>query len=194
MTIILDYIDIVNDTVNSHEYKPAEDPTLFKSEHRNRVNLGPNWLEELKAKSDEWSIQYLCAYKLCRIECAFWGCQSRVEKLITDSVLRNMILMSHRQAWCWQDEYANLTIDDVRQLETETQLYLTMKMRNEPITDSTITNFNNLKNKRLSKDFKKENSKDQLVPGEFNISKLKNSKIETTKIESHAKRCNWIFL
>jgi hypothetical protein len=73
----------------------------------------------------------MCAYKVCKIECAFWGCQSRVEKIISESVLRTMILMSHRQAWCWQDEYADLTMDDVRKLEHETQLYLNAKMRND---------------------------------------------------------------
>lgn len=88
----------------------------------------------------------MCVYKLCRIECAFWGCQSRVEKLISESVLRHTILITHRQAWCWQDEYTHLTIDDVRRLEAETQRYLSMKMKNEENTDiyandsNTITN------------------------------------------------------
>ncbi len=77
----------------------------------------------------------MCVYKLCRIECAFWGCQSRVEKLISESVLRHTILITHRQAWCWQDEYTQLTIEDVRRLEAETQRYLDMKMKNGPSPD-----------------------------------------------------------
>jgi hypothetical protein len=73
----------------------------------------------------------MCSYKLCRIECAIWGCQSRLEKSISESVLRHMILTSHRQAWCWQDEYVDLSMELVRQLEAETQAYLIAKMRND---------------------------------------------------------------
>lgn len=35
---------------------------------------------------------------------------------------------AHRQAWCWQDEWYGLTIEDIRQLELETQLALARKM------------------------------------------------------------------
>lgn len=91
----------------------------------------------------------MCAYKLCRIECAFWGCQSRVEKLISESVLRHTILMSHRQAWCWQDEYVDLSMDDVRQLEAETQRYLTMKMKNSEFTQS-ISSLRGDKNSKMN--------------------------------------------
>jgi len=38
------------------------------------------------------------------------------------------MLRAHRQAWCWQDEYYGLTIDDIRRLERETQLALQEKM------------------------------------------------------------------
>jgi len=38
------------------------------------------------------------------------------------------MLRAHRQAWCWQDEYHGLTIDDIRRLERETQLALQEKM------------------------------------------------------------------
>lgn len=38
------------------------------------------------------------------------------------------MVRAHRQAWCWQDEWYGLTIEDIRQLELETQLALAMKM------------------------------------------------------------------
>lgn len=38
------------------------------------------------------------------------------------------MLRAHRQAWCWQDEYFGLTIEDVRRLENETQRHLAEKM------------------------------------------------------------------
>lgn len=38
------------------------------------------------------------------------------------------MLRAHRQAWCWQDEYYGLTLEDIRALERETQLALAEKM------------------------------------------------------------------
>jgi hypothetical protein len=35
---------------------------------------------------------------------------------------------SHRQAWCWQDEWFGLQISDIRRLELETQKALAEKM------------------------------------------------------------------
>lgn len=42
------------------------------------------------------------------------------------------MLMGHRQAWVWQDEWYGLTIDDIRQLEEETQRVLAKKMGKIP--------------------------------------------------------------
>lgn len=35
---------------------------------------------------------------------------------------------AHRQAWAWQDEWHGLTMDDIRELERQTQLALKQKM------------------------------------------------------------------
>ena len=40
------------------------------------------------------------------------------------------MLMGHRQAWVWQDEWYGLTISDIRELEKETQRMLAKKMGN----------------------------------------------------------------
>ena len=37
------------------------------------------------------------------------------------------MLRAHRQAWCWQDEYHGLTLQDIRRLEEETQQALKEK-------------------------------------------------------------------
>lgn len=42
--------------------------------------------------------------------------------------LRKVMLRAHRQAWCWQDEWIDLTMDDIRRLEEETALMLAQKM------------------------------------------------------------------
>ena len=44
------------------------------------------------------------------------------------SALNKTMLHAHRQAWCWQDEWVDLTIDDIRQLEKEAAKELMEKM------------------------------------------------------------------
>lgn len=46
--------------------------------------------------------------------------QSKIEQFIQDSA-RRTVLVGHRQAWSWQDEWFSLTIEDVRRLEAEVQ-------------------------------------------------------------------------
>lgn len=44
------------------------------------------------------------------------------------------MLRAHRQAWAWQDEWYGLTMDNIRQMERETQEALAKKMCNEEDT------------------------------------------------------------
>jgi len=46
-----------------------------------------------------------------------------------------VMVRAHRQAWCWQDEWYGLTIEDIRQLELETQLALARKMAQYSLTE-----------------------------------------------------------
>lgn len=38
------------------------------------------------------------------------------------------MLRAHRQAWAWQDEWHDLTMEDIREIERQTQLALKRKM------------------------------------------------------------------
>lgn len=38
------------------------------------------------------------------------------------------MVRAHRQAWAWQDEWYGLTMDDIREIERQTQLALQKKM------------------------------------------------------------------
>ena len=52
------------------------------------------------------------------------------------------MLRAHKQAWCWQDEWHGLTMDDIRRLEKETQLALRQKfgaVSEEEFSDSQST-------------------------------------------------------
>ncbi|XP_032899793.1 membrane-associated phosphatidylinositol transfer protein 2 isoform X1 [Amblyraja radiata] len=123
---MLDPIDIVKDPFPPNEYKTEEDPKLYKSIKTGRGPLTDNWIEECKKKPGQMPI--MCAYKLCKVEFRYWGMQSKIERFIHDVGLRKVMLRAHRQAWCWQDEWYGLTIEDIRQLEHETQLMLAQKM------------------------------------------------------------------
>nr|XP_032656427.1 membrane-associated phosphatidylinositol transfer protein 2 isoform X5 [Chelonoidis abingdonii] len=123
---ILDPIDIVKDPIPPHEYKSEEDPKLYKSVKTKRGPLSEDWIEGYKNNPGKYPI--MCAYKLCKVEFRYWGMQSKIERFIHDVGLRKVMVRAHRQAWCWQDEWYGLTIEDIRQLEKEAQLMLAQKM------------------------------------------------------------------
>ncbi|XP_078410699.1 membrane-associated phosphatidylinositol transfer protein 2 isoform X2 [Cetorhinus maximus] len=123
---MLDPIDIVKDPIPPNEYKTEEDPKLYKSFKTGRGPLSDDWIEEYGNKPGKMPI--MCAYKLCKVEFRYWGMQSKIERFIHDVGLRKVMLRAHRQAWCWQDEWYGLTMEDIRRLERETQLMLAQKM------------------------------------------------------------------
>ncbi|XP_027880991.1 membrane-associated phosphatidylinositol transfer protein 2 isoform X2 [Xiphophorus couchianus] len=122
----VDPIDIVKDYIPPHEYLVEEDPKLYQSIKTRRGPLSEDWIEEINHNPGQTVV--MCAYKLCKVEFRYWGMQSKIERFIHDVGLRKVMVRAHRQAWCWQDEWYGLTIEDIRQLELETQLALAKKM------------------------------------------------------------------
>nr|XP_056715208.1 membrane-associated phosphatidylinositol transfer protein 2 isoform X3 [Euleptes europaea] len=131
---VLDPIDIVKDPIPPHEYKSEEDPRLYQSMKTKRGPLSEDWIKEQKNNPGRYPI--MCAYKLCKVEFRYWGMQSKIERFIHDVGLRKVMVRAHRQAWCWQDEWYGLTIEDIRQLEKEAQLMLAQKMAQFSCSDS----------------------------------------------------------
>jgi hypothetical protein len=80
----------------------------------------------------------MCAYKLCRVEFKYWGMQAKIERFIHDIALRKTMVRAHRQAWTWQDEWFNLTMDDIRELERQTQEALAKKMASATTSTSEV--------------------------------------------------------
>ncbi|XP_052511130.1 membrane-associated phosphatidylinositol transfer protein 2 isoform X5 [Budorcas taxicolor] len=122
--LTIDFIDIVKDPVPPNEYKTEEDPKLFHSTKTQRGPLSENWIEEHRQQA----FPIMCAYKLCKVEFRYWGMQSKIERFIHDTGLRKVMVRAHRQAWCWQDEWYGLNMDNIRELEKEAQLMLSRKM------------------------------------------------------------------
>uniref|UniRef100_G3PSP2 Phosphatidylinositol transfer protein membrane associated 2 n=1 Tax=Gasterosteus aculeatus aculeatus TaxID=481459 RepID=G3PSP2_GASAC len=94
----VDPIDIVKDYITPHEYLVEEDPKLYQSVKTKRGPLTDDWIEEINQEAGECPV--MCAYKLCKVEFRYWGMQSKIERFIHD-------------AWCWQDEWYGLTIEDI---------------------------------------------------------------------------------
>ncbi|XP_029083352.1 membrane-associated phosphatidylinositol transfer protein 2 isoform X2 [Monodon monoceros] len=122
--LTIDFIDIVKDPVPPNEYKTEEDPKLFHSTKTQRGPLSENWIDEYKQQV----FPIMCAYKLCKVEFRYWGMQSKIERFIHDTGLRKVMVRAHRQAWCWQDEWYGLNMENIRELEKEAQLMLSRKM------------------------------------------------------------------
>ncbi|XP_071449416.1 protein retinal degeneration B [Hetaerina americana] len=131
---IVDLIDVVKDQLYGADYVKEEDPKLYISQKTNRGPLVETWLDDywndVKGKKQPTlnGKSLMCAYKLCKVEFRYWGMQSKIEKFIHDIALRKTMLRAHRQAWAWQDEWHGLTMDDIREIERQTQEALKRKM------------------------------------------------------------------
>lgn len=134
------------------DYVRDEDPLYYVSQKSGRGPLSENWVEEYwnevrdAPQPTPSGKSMMCAYKLCRVEFRYWGMQTKIERFIHDTgnkfhfqtfdifdicvveALRKTMLRAHRQAWAWQDEWHGLTMQDIREIERQTQLALKRKM------------------------------------------------------------------
>ncbi|NXY48678.1 PIPNB protein, partial [Ceuthmochares aereus] len=112
------HIDIADRTqVEPGDYKADEDPALFQSVKTRRGPLGPNWKKELATDEE---CPKMCAYKLVTIKFKWWGLQNKVENFIQKQEKR-IFTNFHRQLFCWIDKWIDLTMEDIRRMEDETQ-------------------------------------------------------------------------
>lgn len=62
----------------------------------------------------------MCSYKLVSSSFEVWGLQTRVEDFV-QRCIRDILLLGHRQAFAWIDSWYDMTIEDVRAYEKQTQ-------------------------------------------------------------------------
>uniref|UniRef100_A0A8C5LRG3 Phosphatidylinositol transfer protein beta isoform n=1 Tax=Leptobrachium leishanense TaxID=445787 RepID=A0A8C5LRG3_9ANUR len=111
-------IDISDRTqVELADYKAEEDPAIFQSVKTKRGPLGPNWKKELANSED---CPRMCAYKLVTIKFRWWGLQNKIESFIQKQEKR-IFTNFNRQVFCWIDKWVDLTMEDIRRMEDETQ-------------------------------------------------------------------------
>nr|XP_015211499.1 PREDICTED: cytoplasmic phosphatidylinositol transfer protein 1 [Lepisosteus oculatus] len=93
-------------------YKESEDLRYFKSTKTSRGLLKEGWRDSQDP--------IMCSYKLVTVKFEVWGLQTRVEQFV-HKVVRDVLLLGHRQAFAWVDEWIDMTMDEVREFERATQ-------------------------------------------------------------------------
>ncbi|XP_074656954.1 phosphatidylinositol transfer protein alpha isoform-like [Tubulanus polymorphus] len=109
------HLDIAdNSLIDAQDYKPDEDPNIYKSAKTGRGPLQNGWEE---------SCETMCVYKLVSIRFKWWGLQNRAEQILK-RVTTRIFLAFFRRLHCWTDEWTDLTMEEVRQFEAETKQQL----------------------------------------------------------------------
>lgn len=116
----VDFLDIAYDEIKPHHYKEAEDPKFFKSVKTERGPLVEGWRNS--------SRPIMCCYKSVSVKFEVWGLQTKVEDYVQGAI-REILLLGHRQAFAWMDEWYNMTIEDVREYEQEMQAKTNIKLK-----------------------------------------------------------------
>lgn len=104
----------ITDPIADCDYKPDEDPALFKSVKTGR---GP-----LTRKPHDWTkntkMPIMCCYKLVFLEFKMFGLQTKCENYLKN-MYKQLFTIFHRQVFCWLDKWYGLKMEEVRQLEND---------------------------------------------------------------------------
>ncbi|KAL3274254.1 hypothetical protein HHI36_015664 [Cryptolaemus montrouzieri] len=109
---IVEHIDIAYDEVSAKHYKEDEDPRFFKSKKTGRGPLVDGWRTN--------HCPMMCSYKLVNVSFEVFGLQTKVEDFI-HSCIREVLLLGHRQAFAWIDEWIEMDYKDVKEYELKLQ-------------------------------------------------------------------------
>jgi len=106
------HMDIAYDEIAEKYYKKEEDCRYFQSKKTGRGPLKEGWRMD--------SNPIMCSYKLVTVEFSVWGLAYRVESYV-HSVIKDVLLAGHRQAFAWIDDWYDMTFEDVRAFEKQLQ-------------------------------------------------------------------------
>jgi len=117
----VDFVDIVFDECSAGHYKESEDLKEFKSTKTGRGPLQEGWRDDTKP--------IMCSYKLVEVKFdMMYLVQGRIENFI-QSAIREVLLVGHRQAFAWIDDWYDMSIEDVREYESKCQEETNEKVR-----------------------------------------------------------------
>jgi hypothetical protein len=111
----------IGEPVSPNDYKEDEDPAIFKSVKTGRGPLKPGeWIND-KQKP------LLCCYKLVFAEFKVFGLQTRAEGYLKN-MYKQLFTSFHRQIFCWIDKWYDLSLEDVRKIESDLAKLLLKKI------------------------------------------------------------------
>ncbi|KAF5306838.1 hypothetical protein FQA39_LY00068 [Lamprigera yunnana] len=105
-------IDIAYDELSPKHYKDEEDLKFFQSKKTHRGPLVEGWQDSYNP--------IMCSYKIVKASFEVWGLQTRVEEFL-QSCIREILLLGHRQAFAWIDDWIDMSYEDVRKYENSLQ-------------------------------------------------------------------------
>nr|CAD7196715.1 unnamed protein product [Timema douglasi] len=110
---IVEHVDIAYDEVNPKHYKEDEDLRFFQSDQTGRGPLIEGWRDIITP--------IMCSYKVVSVSFEVWGLQTKAEDMIHRTI-REILLLGHRQAFAWIDEWYGMSLKDVRAYEVQMQI------------------------------------------------------------------------
>jgi len=126
---IVDYVDIAIDPCAPHHFKESEDLSKFSSSKTSRGPLSEGWRDSTKP--------IMCSYKLVDVRFdMMYLMQGKIEEFVHRSI-REILLVGHRQAFAWIDEWFGMTLQDVRDYESKMQEETNEKVRQKGSEPST---------------------------------------------------------
>ncbi|XP_055769331.1 cytoplasmic phosphatidylinositol transfer protein 1-like [Salvelinus fontinalis] len=114
------HLDILIDPIPDKHYKETEDLSRWVSEKMGRGPLVEGWRKD--------STPIMCSYK--RVQCSFevYGFQGKTEDFIHKNI-QDILLVGHRQAVAWTDEWHGMSLEDVREYERQIQEQTNSKLK-----------------------------------------------------------------
>jgi len=122
-------IDISDDVTT--DYSEDKDPALFRSAKTGRGPLKKGTWQASTTPS-------MMVVKLIKCNLKWFGLQGRCEDLCVMSQKR-MITMFHRQAFCWMDDWVDMTIADIREMEEKTRKELDENRERGELRGTTVS-------------------------------------------------------
>ncbi|KAM4567766.1 cytoplasmic phosphatidylinositol transfer protein 1b [Fundulus diaphanus] len=116
------FLDILSDHIPEKHYKASEDLSCWRSNKTNRGPLKPGWRDNHSP--------IMCSYK--KVQCSFevYGFQTKTEDFMHKTI-KDILLVGHRQAVAWIDEWHGLTLEEVRKYEKAMEENTNTKLKSD---------------------------------------------------------------
>ncbi|CAN6301280.1 unnamed protein product [Urochloa humidicola] len=112
---IIDIASVSRDYWSKMISAPNVDLTAFKSQRTQRGPLQKGWVDSCRP--------VMTTYKLVIMDAPIWGLGERLEDFIIAGE-RALFLACHRLCFAWIDEWYGMTVDQIREMERQTDMLL----------------------------------------------------------------------